>query len=1176
MNSIDKFTLDSCGLDKPGINQVTGVLQGFDAFWLSKLARDSSKIHGRPIIHISRDDSRLRALADNINFFDPNLKTIIFPAWDCLPFDRVSPRADIISQRLLALCELLSLEEGSPAIFLTTLNAALQRIPPRSVLTGASKTIKIGDRSKQEELALFFEGIGYVKVGSVMEVGEYAIRGGILDIYPAAQELPIRIDFFGNEIEVMKSFDPITQRSIEQVQATYIGPAGEVFIDNDSIARFQKGYRSNFGAVIGNDPLFEAVSSGMRYPGFEHWHPLFYDKIDTIFDYLPIGPLVLDHFLDQALIDRNETISDYFQARKNIESGVISTGSTIYKPLNPSLLYMDENEWLSKLAERPVAKCLSFSKDDKTDAKQVFIGAHKSRDFTPERKQGADILYKALVQYIKGQINLEKKLIIAAWSPGTRERLKRIFSENQIGPLQIINEWSDVSSLGKGFVGLAVMPLDQGFDSEKLVILAEQDILGSRLNRNQRRKRKKAINFIASTSEITDGDLVVHLDHGIGVYHGLVTVEVNGAPHDCLRLVYSSDDKLLLPVEHIDLLSRYGSADLNTKLDRLGGVNWQARKARLKKKVREMAEGLIATAAQRSTQKAPIFEIDIPEYDKFCSRFKYVETDDQADAIDQTLQDLLSGSPMDRLICGDVGFGKTEVALRAAFSVAMSGMQVAVLVPTTLLCRQHYESFKNRFNDLPIKVSELSRLSSKQLSKVVKHDLESGQVDIIIGTHALLAKDINIPNLGLVIVDEEQHFGVSHKERLKLLKSNTHVLTLTATPIPRTLQMSLSGVRSMSVIASPPVDRLAVRTFIMPFDQVVIREAILREQMRGGQTFYVCPRVADIRSIVEELNDLVPEVKVISAHGQMAPADLEDTMGLFYKGNHDVLVSTAIIESGLDIPRVNTMIVHRSDMFGLAQLYQLRGRIGRSKLRGYAYITFPSERSITNAAFKRLEVIHRLDSLGAGFALASYDLDIRGAGNLLGPEQSGHVREVGVELYQKMLEDAILDLKSEGLGNVSFEEKWSPQINIGASVLIPDKYVTDLHTRLGLYRRIAELEEKSQTEDLIVELTDRFGPPPESVLHLLEVIVIKYFCRKAGVEKVDAGPKGAVFTFRNDTFNEIPLLVEYVSNPERGMRLRPDSRLVVNKNWIQSADRLEGVSNILNDLCGLVNTQVNF
>ena len=1171
MNLPLDYTLSGCRLNNSGVVKISGIPEGFDAFWLAKIAADSASEAHLPIIHIARDDARLQMLSDGISFFAPNIKQIIFPAWDCIPFDRVSPRVDIVSRRLKALSEILEFDSDNPTIVLTTVNAVTQRIPPRKVFKGACEVIALGDKREQESLVLFLEKSGFVRSGNAMEVGEYALRGGILDIFPASAENPIRLEFFGNEIDKLRTFDPITQRSIEEISDFSIGPVGEVTLNPESILQFKTGYRVTFGAVMDSDPLFESISAGHRYPGVEHWLPLFHDRLDSFFDYLPQGLIVFDHLADQALSDRHESITDYYDARIKGQFLGASREKTNYKALPPELLYIDKKEWEELLSDRPVAHLTQFESSIGSKSEMVSLEAQIGRDFSAERKRGHDNLYEELSKYLAKCSRKGGQILIAAWSLGTRDRLQRLIEENKIAEVAQVNEWTASISLPKGVVGIIVLPLERGFEAEGLTIVAEQDILGRRLNRGVRKKIIRAKNFIADTSEIKEGDYVVHLEHGIACYKGLTNVDVGGAPHDCLSLFYEGGDKLLLPVEHIDLLSRYGSSDRAVSLDRLGGAGWQARKAKLKQRVREMASALIATAAKRQLQEAPVFSFDGAAYNAFCAGFPYVETEDQNRAINETLLDLQSGNPMDRLICGDVGFGKTEVALRAAFAAVMSGKQVVVLVPTTLLSRQHFETFFTRFKEFPVKVAELSRLVNTKVAKQVRDNLISGDIDIVIGTHAILSKDMQLNNLGLVIIDEEQHFGVAHKERLKKLKTEIHVLTLTATPIPRTLQMALSGVRGMSIMATPPVDRLAVRTFILPYDTVVIREAILREKMRGGQTFYVCPRVSDLRKVQEQLKALIPEVRVESAHGQMSTKELENTMVRFFDGEFDVLVSTAIIESGLDVPRVNTMVVHRADMFGLAQLYQLRGRIGRSNLRGYAYITFSPTHRVTDKAYKRLEAIHRLDSLGAGFSLASYDLDIRGAGNLLGSEQSGHIREVGVELYQHMLEEAVAEAKAETSTDADeIDDHWSPQINIGTAVLIPDNYVTDLDTRLGLYRRVASLENKENIEDLIEELTDRFGSPPDSVLHLLEIVLIKNLCRNAGVSKIDAGPKGAVFSFHNDSFTAIPELLSYVANPEKGMRLRPDSRLILTRNWARSSDRLNGVKRILLDLRGLL------
>ena len=714
---------------------------------------------------------------------------------------------------------------------------------------------------------------------------------------------------------------------------------------------------------------------------------------------------------------------------------------------------------------------------------------------------------------------------------------------------------------------LARLGLESGFLADGLAVVSEQDILGDRITRPATRRR--AADALSDAASLEAGDLVVHVDHGIGRYEALVALEVAGAPHDCLKVIYQGGDRLFVPVENIEVLSRYGSEDTTAELDKLGGVAWQARRARIKQRIQRIAQELIKIAASRELKASePLLPPD-GLYDEFCARFPYPETEDQLTAIADTVADLASGRPSDRLICGDVGFGKTEVALRAAFVAVMAGKQVAVVAPTTLLCRQHALTFAQRFADLPVRVGHISRLVSPRDASLVKQEIAAGTLDIAIGTHALLAKSINFRDLGLLIVDEEQHFGVKQKERLKQLREDVHVLTLTATPIPRTLQMAMSGVKEMSLIATPPVDRLAVRTFVLPYDPVIIREAILREHYRGGQTFYVCPRVADLPTVAERLAKLVPEVKVAQAHGQMTATALESVMTAFYDGRYDVLLSTNIVESGLDIPTANTLVIHRSDMFGLAQLYQLRGRIGRSKQRGYAYLTLPPGRLLTAAAEKRLEVMQTLDTLGAGFTLASHDLDLRGAGNLVGEEQSGHIREVGIELYQQMLEEAVMAARRGGAEEAKATQSFTPQIAIGTSVLIPEAYVKDLNLRLGLYRRLSSLVEPAEIEAFAAEMIDRFGPLPEEVENLLQIIAIKQLCRDAGVDKLEAGPKGAVVSFYKDHFAKPEALVAFIQRQGAGAKLRPDMKLVYRRSWETPADRLTGARRLVERLAGL-------
>jgi transcription-repair coupling factor (superfamily II helicase) len=713
-----------------------------------------------------------------------------------------------------------------------------------------------------------------------------------------------------------------------------------------------------------------------------------------------------------------------------------------------------------------------------------------------------------------------------------------------------------------------VLPLEHGFETDNLAVISETDILGDRLARP--RKKRRAANFLAEASALTPGDLVVHIDHGIGRYEGLKTLDVQGAPHDCLDLLYGGEAKLYLPVENIDLLTRYGADGESVQLDRLGGAGWQSRKAKAKERLRQMAEGLIQIAAAR--QLKSVEETDPPSglFDEFCARFPYEETDDQLSAIHDVLEDLASGKPMDRLICGDVGFGKTEVALRAAFVMAMSGKQVAIVCPTTLLARQHYKTFTERFQGWPIKVRRLSRMVTAKEAAETREGLANGELEIVVGTHAILSKQVSFKDLGLVIVDEEQHFGVKHKEKLKELRADVHMLTLTATPIPRTLQMSLSGIREMSIIATPPVDRLAVRTYITPWDPVTLREALLREKYRGGQTYFVVPRIKDLTDIEQFLRTQVPEVKYVVGHGQMAPTQLEEVMTAFYEGQYDVLLATTIVESGLDIPSANTLVVHRADMFGLAQLYQIRGRVGRSKARAYAYLTTPVDKQLTLSAEKRLKVLQSLDSLGAGFQLASHDLDIRGGGNLLGDEQSGHIKEIGVELYQQMLEDAVAELRQrQGAEALHSDRGWSPLINTGAAVLIPEDYVPDLNVRLSMYRRLSEAEKAQDREALAAELIDRFGPLPPETDSLLKVVAIKGLCRETNVAKIDVGPKGAVLTFRDNSFANPGALLRHIAANQILWKIRPDEKVVVKGEWETPNARLDAAEKILTQLVKL-------
>jgi transcription-repair coupling factor (superfamily II helicase) len=1143
------------------------VAEGAEGLIVSDLARAVAARPNPPAVSLAvvcRDGARMQQLARALEFFAPDLAVLQFPAWDCQPYDRVSPHGGILAQRLTTLARLARLTGSDrPLIVLTTVNAIVQRLPSRETIAAQALSIAPGHVVPMDSIIAWLEHNGYNRSSTVREPGEYAVRGGILDLYPAGLDQPVRLDFFGDSLESIRTFDAETQRTLLDMRSLDLVPISEFQLTTETIRRFRMGYVAAFGAPERDDLLYEAVSEGRRHPGMEHWLPLFQERMDTLFDYLAAAPIAIEPQGEDAARERFKQIADYYDARR--EALEHPGSGAIYKPLPPDRLYLTEAEWTARLEDSALARLTPFAMPEGSTA-VIDAGAQQGRNFAPERNDGSVNVFEAVVAHVRALQANRKKVVIALWSEGSRDRMDSMLRDHKLQNLTRINTWRTVQATPRNEAMLAVLGMESGFETENFAVISEQDILGDRLVR-PRRAGRKLENFISEVTSLASGDLVVHVEHGIGRFVGLQTLEVAGAPHDCLELHYAADTKLFLPVENIELLSRYGSDSANVELDRLGGSGWQARKAKLKSRIREIAGELIKIAAERHLHEAPKLPVQAGLYDEFCARFPYEETEDQLGAISATLKDLESGRPMDRLICGDVGFGKTEVALRAAFATALDGKQVAVVVPTTLLARQHAKTFSERFRGLPIRVAQASRLVGPKELTNVKKGLADGSIDIVIGTHALLGKSIKFRDLGLLIVDEEQHFGVSHKERLKQLRAQVHVLTLSATPIPRTLQLALTGVRELSIIASPPIDRLAVRTFVAPHDPLMIREALLRERYRGGQAFYVVPRIEDLAGVKDFLDKNVPEVKVAVAHGQMPPTVIEDIMSAFYDGKYDILLSTTIIESGLDIPNANTLIVHRSDMFGLAQLYQLRGRVGRSKLRAYALFTLPAQQKITPQAERRLKVLQSLETLGAGFQLASHDLDIRGAGNLLGEEQSGHIKEVGFELYQSMLEEAILNLKA-GVAEPA-ADRWSPQITVGMPVLIPEDYVADLAVRLSLYRRLADFETDEEIDNFAAELRDRFGVLPDEVRYLFKVAAIKNYCRRANVEKVDAGAKGAVITFRDNKFAQPDRLVYFIRQHGQAARVRPDMKVVFFQDWQTPDQRLSGTTDILRQLANL-------
>lgn len=1131
---------------------VSGAPEGFDA----RVVLKEWAAHGS-VICVLRDDKRMAAMAEALRQSDPSAAVMEFPGWDCLPFDRVSPNPDISASRMATLAALAQ-DLPAPVIVLTTLSAATQRLPARSLLASSSFSARVGQRIDEPALRDFFVRMGFSQAPTVTEPGDYAIRGGIIDVFPPGDSGPVRLDLFGDVLDGARRFDPGSQRTTEKLDRIELAPVSEVVLDEPSIVRFRQNYRREFGAAGTDDPLYEAVSAGRKHQGIEHWLPFFHEELETLFDYIPTASVILDDQSDAARVSRWEGIVDQYETRKEALTQKARL-DTVYKPCPPELLYLGDDAFNHATAGRRVLKLAVLPQP--TGPGVIDAGGRIGRSFAAERKVENVSLFSALADHVNAR-RAEGQVVIASWSDGARDRLKGLLEDEELGGSVELARLSDLPD-GRGGVFLLVWALEQGFEAPGLTVISEQDVLGDRLVRAPR-ARRRAENFLKETTSLSLGDLVVHVDHGVGRYQGLETIEAMGAPHACLRLEYAGGDRLYLPVENLELLSRFGQEE--GLLDRLGGGAWQAKKAKLKERIREMADRLIRVAAERALRTAPVLEPPPDMWEAFAARFPYQETDDQLNAIDDVMTDMTKGTPMDRLICGDVGFGKTEVAMRAAFVAALSGVQVAVIAPTTLLARQHFQSFSERFRGFPLEVRPLSRFVSSKEASATRDGLAAGSVDIVVGTHALLAKGVKFNNLGLLVIDEEQKFGVTHKERLKELRSDVHVLTLTATPIPRTLQLSLSGVRDLSIIGTPPVDRLSIRTYVSEFDSVTIREALLREHYRGGQSFLVVPRIKDIPEIEEFLREQVPEVSVVVAHGQMPAGELDQRMNAFYDGKYDVLLATTIVESGLDIPTANTMVVHRADMFGLSQLYQIRGRVGRSKTRAYAFLTTKPRVPLTPAAEKRLRVLGSLDSLGAGFSLASQDLDIRGAGNLLGEEQSGQFRDVGYELYQSMLEEAIAKIKTGEIGGLTeIDDQWAPQINLGVPVLIPDDYVPDLDVRLGLYRRLSGLHSKVELEGFAAELIDRFGKLPKEVNTLLLIVRIKEMCKRAGIAKLDGGPKGATLQFHNDKFASPEGLVKFL-NDQKGLAKVRDNKVIVRRDWSKDSDKIKGAFAIARDL----------
>jgi transcription-repair coupling factor (superfamily II helicase) len=1124
------------------------LLNGFDAIALGDII-DSSK---NSLLYITKDDIACRRFYSHMRFFAPHINIINMPSWDCLPFDSSSPSLGTSAMRINALRNIAC--ANSPSIIITSVNSILQRVQLPAFIENNHMTLQVGDKVSIDDVLSFLQKIEYRRVDVVCEYGEFAVRGGIVDLFPTTTQEPVRLDFFGNNIETIRTFDPQKQTSINNIENITITPVGDVILDDETIAKFKQNYILRFGAKAKNDDLFKNICDKIPHQGFQHWLPLF-SELTTIFDYIKNDKLdiAFDYGMEEVINDRFEEINNIHNSRL---SKVKEGESNTYRPLDAHQLYLSKEEFYGRVAENKNYHITPFLQDKNGSNNVIDFKNKQVSNFSIHNKTGNKNTFQKVIEYINKNQG-KKYIIIACSSVSSMEKLQGVFHDCSFTKTQIIDFYKD-KAVDKILVSFCVLHIDHGFVSKDLIIISEQDIMGEKFAKGKKRKisRSKDSNneIITQASQIEIGDIIVHIDHGVGRFVGLETIEISNNKHDCFLLEYSGGDKLYVPVENMDILSKYGSEGV---LDKLGAVGWQTRKAKLKKKLMEMAGELIKIAAKRQLQRTSVIEFDTESYADFASQFGFEETQDQQNSIDDILHDLSKNTPMDRLVCGDVGFGKTEVAMRACFCVAMSGKQVALICPTTLLARQHYHNFKKRFENFPLKIKMLSRMVTGKDATSVRKSIQDGTCDIIIGTHALLGNSISYNNLGLLVVDEEQHFGVAHKEKIKTLKSNVHILTLSATPIPRTLNLALSGVRDLSIIASPPVDRLAIRTFVSIFDPLVVRETIMREYHRGGQIFYVCPRVKDIESIKNFLVESVPEISFCVGHGQMPPDELDNVMNDFYDNKFNLLLSTTIIESGLDVSNANTMIVHRSDMFGLSQLYQLRGRVGRSSTRGYALFTTRYHKLSKNAT-KRLKVIQSIDALGAGFSIASHDLDIRGAGNLLGDQQSGHIKEVGFELYQSMLSDAIKSLKND---DKSLQQEYSPKISMQTSVMIPEEYIKDLQLRMNLYRRISCLRDE-QIDDFASEMVDRFGVMPKEMLALLNVTKIKNACLVANIEFVETGPKGILIGFHENQFKNPQGLVELITTimlKGDGAKIRPDHKLVISKTFKNQKQKIDEV-----------------
>jgi transcription-repair coupling factor (superfamily II helicase) len=1113
------------------------------------LVAETARAHAGLLVAVTRDTQRAHALEDELRLFAGDLPVLHFPDWETLPYDIFSPHPEIVSQRIATLYSLPSTRRGVLVVPVATL---MQRIAPHSHVTGSGLVLKKGQKLDLSTEQRRLEAAGYRNVPQVAEPGDFAVRGALIDIYPMGAGEPYRIELFDDEVESIRSFDPETQRSQQPVEKVELLPAREFPLTEQAAKDFRGKLRERFPIDVRRCPLYQDMKEGVTPGGIEYYLPLFFEQTATLFDYLGDGAVFLlgEGTLESAEQFWQQTGERYDQRAHDIERPV----------LPPAELYLPPEQLREQLNRRLRVEVVASGHEHAAD-----VGTQPAPELPLNRKgeEPGTSLRHFLASY-------PGRVLIAADSAGRREALIETLAAAGLKPDSIDGWPRFLAADGAGpKFAIAIAGLEQGFalKSPAITVLTERELYGERVRTERKRRRGAARDpdaIIRDLTELTIGAPIVHVDHGVGRYQGLVSMELGGTEGEFLTIEYAKGDKLYVPVAQLGLVSRYtGTAPELAPLHSLGGDAWERARRKAAEKVRDVAAELLAIYAQREARGGQSLPIDRQLVEEFGATFPFEETPDQAQAIDAVLGDLAAPRAMDRVICGDVGFGKTEVALRAAFAAATAGKQVAVLVPTTLLAQQHFRNFADRFADWPVRVDVLSRFkSSKEVNEALKR-LADGQIDVIVGTHKLLQPDIRFKDLGLVIVDEEQRFGVRQKEQLKKLRAEVDLLTMTATPIPRTLNMAMSGLRDLSLIATPPAHRMAVRTFVNAWDPATVREAFQRELARGGQVYFLHNEVESIERTARELQELIPEARIGIAHGQMAERELEQVMADFHRQRFNVLVCTTIIETGIDIPTANTIIIDRADRFGLAQLHQLRGRVGRSHHRAYAYLIVPDRKAMTADAEKRLEALASLEELGAGFTLATHDLEIRGAGELLGDEQSGQIQEIGFGLYTELLERAVRALKSGKVPDFDLSSEHETEVELHLPALIPDDYLPDVHTRLTLYKRIASARHDEALRDLQVEMIDRFGLLPEPTKTLFAIAGLKLMATPLGIRKLDFGPNGGRITFRDKPEVDPMAIIRLIQGQPRVYKLDGQDKLKVLMELPGAAERIRTAQEIL-------------